>query len=324
MKAAVHDRYGPPEVLRIEDVPAPVAGPGEVLVRVHRSTVNRTDCGFRGAEPVIVRPFSGIRGPRRRVLGNEFAGVVEAIGPGVTRFAVGDRVFGVDQDRFGANAELMVTRETAPIATMPDDMSFDDGAAMCDGFILAHTCLTGGTVGAGTRVLIHGATGSIGTAAVQLAHAWGAQVTAVADASTLELVRSLGADEVIDRHAQDFTRLGRQWDVVFDAVGKLSFTHCRRAVVKGGPYVTTDLGRFWHVPPLVILTAITGRLGTRRTLLPLPSYRQSHVEELRQLWVEGRYRAVIDRHSPLEDIVEATRYVQAGQKVGNVVIDVTD
>ncbi|MBX3031139.1 MAG: NAD(P)-dependent alcohol dehydrogenase [Chloroflexi bacterium] len=324
MKAAVHDRYGPPEVLRIEDVPEPVAGPGEVLVRVHRSTVNRTDCGFRAAEPVIVRPFSGIRRPRRRVLGNEFAGVVEAIGPGVTRFAVGDRVFGVDQDRFGASAELMVTRETAPIATMPDDMSFDDAAAMSDGFILAHTCLTGGTGGAGTRVLVYGATGSIGTAAVQLAHAWGAHVTAVADASTLDLVRSLGAEEVIDRRAQDFTRLGRQWDVVFDAVGKLSFAHCRRAVVKGGPYVTTDLGRFWHVPPLVILTAITGRLGTRRTLLPLPTYRQSHVEELRQLWVEGRYRAVIDRHFPLADIVEATRYVQAGQKVGNIVIDVTD
>jgi NADPH:quinone reductase-like Zn-dependent oxidoreductase len=322
MRAAIHDRYGPPEVLRIEQVPDPTPGPGEVLVRVHRSSVNRTDSGFRRADPIIVRFFSGLRRPRARTLGNEFAGVVEAVGEGVTRFAVGDRVFGVDQDRFGANAELMITRETAPVARMPDEMAYDDGAAMCDGFVLAHTCLTGGKVRAGQRILIYGATGSIGTSAVQLAHAWGAHVTAVADSSTLELVRSLGADEVIDRTTHDFTRNGQQYDVVFDAVGKLSFAHCRRSLVKRGPYVTTDLGRFWHVPPLVLLTALTGRLGTRRTLLPIPSYSKAHVEELRGMWQEGRFRAVIDRHYPLDEIVEANRYVDSGRKVGTVLIDV--
>lgn len=324
MRAAVHDRYGPPEVLRIEDLPDPVPGPGDVLVRVHRSTVNRTDCGFRAADPILTRAFSGLRRPRQRTLGNEFAGVVEAIGPDVSRFAIGARVFGVDQGRFGANAELMVTREGAPIATMPEGMTFDDGAAMCDGFILAHTCLTGAKLDKGQRILVYGATGSIGTATVQLAKAWGAHVTAVADASTVDLVRSLGADEVIDRTREDFTRNGQVYDIVVDAVGKLSFARCRRSVVKGGPYVTTDLGRFWHVPLLVLATAVTGRLGTRRTLLPLPSYRRSHVEELRDLWVDGRYRAVIDRHYPLADIVEATRYVQSGRKVGNLVIDIID
>jgi NADPH:quinone reductase-like Zn-dependent oxidoreductase len=324
MRAAVHDRYGQPEVLRIEDVPAPAAGAGEVLVRVRRSSVNRTDCGFRAGEPIIVRAFSGWRRPRRRILGNEFAGVVEAIGPGVTRLAVGDRVFGVDQDRFGANAELMVTREDAPLATMPEAMAFDDGAAMCDGFVLAHTCLTGARLQGGQRILIHGATGSIGTAAVQLAHAWGAHVTAVGGTSTLDLLRTLGADEVIDRTREDFTRNGRMYDVVLDAVGKLSFWHCRRSVVKGGPFVTTDLGRFWQVPPLVLVTALTGRMGSRRLLLPLPRYRRSHVEQLRELWEAGRYRAVIDRHYPLQDIVEATRYVQSGRKVGNVVMDIAD
>lgn len=324
MRAAVHDRYGPPEVLRIEEIPDPVPGAGEILVRVHRSTVNRTDGGFLAADPFIVRAFSGIRRPRARILGNEFAGVVEAVGPGVTRFREGDRVFGVDQDRFGAHADRMVTREDAPVATMPDDMTFDDGAAMCDGFVLAHTCLTGAGLRAGQRVLVYGATGSIGTAGVQLAKAWGAHVTAVADASTLELVGSLGADEVIDRTREDFTRNGQVYDIVFDAVGKLSFATCRRSVVPGGPYVTTDLGRLWHVPPLVLLTALTGRLGTRRTLLPIPRYRQSHVAELRTLWVEGRYRAVIDRHYPLDAIVEATRYACSGRKVGNVVIDIAD
>jgi NADPH:quinone reductase-like Zn-dependent oxidoreductase len=195
---------------------------------------------------------------------------------------------------------------------------------MSDGFVLARTCLDGGRVGAGTKVLIYGATGSIGSAAVQLAHARGAHVTAVADTGTMELVRSLGADEAIDRTREDFTRSGRTWDVVFDAVGKLSFARCRRSVVPGGPYVTTDLGRFWHAPLLVLLTAVSGRFGTRRTLIPLPRYRRSHVEALRQLWEEGRFRAVIDRHYPLHAIVEATRFVQSGQKVGNVLIDVAD
>jgi NADPH:quinone reductase-like Zn-dependent oxidoreductase len=324
MRAAVHDRYGPPEVLRIETVPDPVAGVGEVLVRVRRSSVNRTDCGFRSGSPVMVRAFVGLRRPRRRTLGNEFAGVVEAVGPGVTRFAAGDRVFGVDQDRFGTNAELMTTSEDAPIAVMPDDMSFDDGAAMCDGYVLAHTCLTGANLTEGQRILIYGATGSIGTAAVQLAHAWGAHVTAVADTRTLDLVGSLGADEVVDRSRDDFTRNGQVYDVVFDAVGKLSFGHCRRSVVPGGPYVTTDLGRFWQAPLVVILTAITGRFGTRRALIPLPRYRRELVEELRSMWQDGRFRAVIDRHYPLAEIVEATRFVGSGRKVGNVVIDVTD
>jgi NADPH:quinone reductase-like Zn-dependent oxidoreductase len=322
MRAVVHDRYGPPEVLRIEDVPDPVAGPGELLVRVHRSSVNRTDTGFRRADPFIVRFFAGLRRPRARVLGNEFAGVVEAIGDGVTRFAVGDRVFGVDQARFGANAELMITKETAPVATMPDGMTFDDGAAMCDGFVLGATALKGARVHAGQRILIYGATGAIGSSAVQLAHAWGAHVTAVADTSTLELIRSLGADEVIDRTQQDFTRNGQTYDIVFDAVGKLSFAKVRRSLVKGAPFVTTDLGRLWHVVPLVLLTAITGRLGTRRTLLPIPRYSKAHVEDLRGMWQEGRFRAVIDRHYPLDQIVEANRFVESGRKVGNVVIDV--
>jgi NADPH:quinone reductase-like Zn-dependent oxidoreductase len=322
MRAAVHDRYGPPEVLRVEDVPEPVARAGELVVRVHRSSVNRTDCGFRSGEPVIVRAFSGLRRPRARILGNEFAGTVEAVGEGVTRFSVGDRVFGVDQARFGSNAELMVTREVAPVATMPDAMTFDDAAAISDGFILAHTCLTGARLRSGQRVLVYGATGSIGSAAVQLASAWGAHVSAVADTSTLDLVRSLGAHEVIDRTHEDFTRNGQQYDVVFDAVGKLSFATCRRSVVPGGPYVTTDLGRLWHVPPLVLITALTGRFGTRRALLPIPTYRRSHVEELRGLWQEGRYRAVIDRHYPLERVAEAHEYLASNESFGKVVIDV--
>lgn len=324
MRAVVHDRYGAPDVLRIDSVERPTPVDDAILVRVHSTTVNRTDCGFRQGDPVIVRFFSGLRRPRFRILGNEYAGVVEQVGPAVTKFSVGDRVFGVNQATFGANADYVCVPQDSPVATMPDGMTFDEGAAVCDGFVLASTCLAGAGLRAGQRILIYGATGSIGTAAVQLAHDMGAHVTAVADSDTLDLVRSLGADVTIDRHAQDFRTIGQTWDIVFDAVGKLSFRYCRRVVRPRGPYVTTDLGRFWHAPVLVLLTAVTGRLGTRRVLLPLPSYRQQEVLLLREMFATGRYRAVIDRRYPFAETIDATRYVQGGQKTGNVVVTVVD
>lgn len=320
MRAVVHDRYGSPEVLRLETIERPVPKEDEVLIRIHVSSVNRTDCGFRQGVPVFVRVFSGVRRPKFRTLGNELAGVVEGVGSAVTRFAVGDRVFGVDQLTFGANAEYTCMRQDGPLATMPAGMSFEEGAAMCDGFILAMTCLRGADLQRGQRILIYGATGSIGTAGVQLAHDMGAHVTAVADTRNLDLARSLGADVVIDRLAEDFASNGETYDVVFDAVGKSNFAHCRGSLTPRGRYVTTDLGRFWHNPPLILLTAITCRFGGRRAQLPLPRYRVREVELLRQMYEAGTYRAVIDRSYPLADVVEATRYVEAGQKVGNVLL----
>ncbi len=324
MRAAVHDRYGAPDVLRLETLERPVPDADQVLIRIHATTVNRTDCGFRSGQPVIVRAFSGLRRPKFRILGNEFAGVVEETGSAVTDLAVGDRVFGVDQDTFGANAEYTCVRQDAPLATMPEGMSFEEGAAMCDGFILALTCLRGADLQRGQRILIYGATGSIGTAAVQLAHDMGAHVTAVADTRNLDLVRSLGADEVIDRFAEDFAKNGQTYDVVFDAVGKSNFGHCRRSLTPRGRYVTTDLGRFWHNPPLVLLTSLTSRIHGRRAMLPIPKYRQREVLMLKEMFAAGRYRAVIDRTYPLEQIVEATRFVETEQKVGNVVVTVVD
>lgn len=309
-------------MLRVAEVPDPEPAPDQVRVRIHASTVNRTDCGFRSGTPWIVRAFSGWRGPRARTLGNEFAGVVDAVGSEVTELAIGDRVFGVDQAGFGTNAELHCMRPDQPIVRIPGDLSFDAAAATPDGYVLASTCLDGARLRAGQRILIYGATGSIGTAAVQLAHDRRAHVTAVADTATLELVRSLGADVVIDRTRDDFRRLGQTWDIVFDAVGKLSFWHCRGVIRPHGPYVTTDLGRFWQNPLLVLATRLTGRMGTRRVLIPLPVYRKPHMERLSDLLATGRYRAVIDRHYPLDQVVEATRYVESGRKVGNVVIQV--
>ena len=228
MRAVVNTEYGGPDVLRILDVERPVPADDEVLVEVHATTVNRTDCGFRAPAPWFIRLFAGLRRPRRTILGTEFAGVVAEVGPAVTEFAVGDEVFGVNADRFGAHAEYLCVRESAPIAPKPSGMSFEEAAAVCDGAILAMTCLTWPHLRAGQSILIYGASGSIGTAGVQLAKHIGAHVTAVCNTDNVEVVRSLGADEVIDYTVEDFTANGQTYDVVFDAVGKKSFAGVQR------------------------------------------------------------------------------------------------
>lgn len=319
MKAVVHTRYGGPEVLGLREVPRPVPAPDEVLVRVHASTVNRTDCGFRAARPWFVRAFTGWRGPRNPILGNEFAGEVVEAGSAVTELAVGDRVFGVDQRTFGANAEYKTVRERDPITTMPAGLSFAEAASVPDGFVLGRACLTAAGVVAGTRLMIYGASGSIGTAAVQLALHLGAEVTAVCDTAGLDVVRSLGPGRVVDYTQEPFLEPGVRYDVILDAVGKLSFRRIRRSLTPDGVYATTDLGWLWHQPLLSIATRFVGR---QRAMLPLPTYSKDHVLLAKELLEAGEYRPVIDRRYPLDDAVEATRYVESGRKIGNVVLDV--
>lgn len=320
MRAVVHDRYGSPEVLRLDEVEQPVPKDDEVMIRVHATTVNRSDCGWRSGRPYFSRFFTGVPRPKRKVLGSEFAGEVAAVGASVTKFAVGDHVFGACG--FGAHAEYVCMRESRLIAQKPKGMSFAEAAAVCDGVAIAGGCLKPAKLAKGRSILIYGASGSIGTAAVQLARISGAHVTAVCDTKHVELVKSLGADEVIDYTKDDFTSTGKKYDVVFDAVGKSSFRRCRRALVRGGTYIETDLGFMWHVPPLALLTRITHRLGGRRVTMPIPKYAAEEIAVLKGLIEAGAYRAVIDRSYPLEQIVEATTYVETGQKTGNVVITV--
>ena len=221
MRAVVHTRFGPPEVLHLTEIPRPVPGPGDVLVRVHSTTVNRTDCGLRSATPWIARFFTGWLRPRHPVLGTEFAGVVEVVGADVKGFVPGDRVFGVNANRLGAHAEYLSLPEQAPIATIPDGLSFDEAAAVCDGMVLGLMLLRSAEVRPGRRIVVYGASGSIGTAALQLAKVLGAHVTAVVDTRHVGLAHDLGADEVVDRLTTDFTHLGRRWDAIIDSVGKL-------------------------------------------------------------------------------------------------------
>ena len=318
MRAVVWDRYGPPEVLRIEDVPQPVPRADEVLIRVHAATVNRTDAELRAGQPLAARIVSGFPRPRRawRILGTEVAGVVAAKGAGVSEFAIGDEVFGVNAYRFGTHAEFVCVREGSALAHKPSGASFDEAAAVCDGAMLALGCLRPADLKKGRSILIYGASGSIGTAAVQLARYFGAEVTAVCRTANSGLVRSLGADHVIDFTEEDFTKNGQAYDVVFDAVGKVSFPHCKGSLKPGGKYLATD-----HLSNLA--RAQWTRFSDRQVVFPVPPrYTKQDVLFLKQLMEAGDYRAVVDRRYPLDQVLEATRYVATGQKIGNVVLTV--
>jgi NADPH:quinone reductase-like Zn-dependent oxidoreductase len=236
VRAVIYDRYGPPEVLRLEEVERPVPNEDEVLVRIHATTVNRSDCGYRAAHPFFSRVITGLRRPRQRIAGTELAGVVEATGAAVTEFEVGDEVFGL---RSGAHADYVCVREQGALAHKPASMSFEEAAAVPDGATIALACLRKADPLKGRTILIYGASGSIGTAAVQLAKHFGAQITAVCNTKNVELVRSLGADEVIDYLKEDFTKNGTTYDVVFDAVGKHSFRRSRRSLKPDGVFIET-------------------------------------------------------------------------------------
>jgi NADPH:quinone reductase-like Zn-dependent oxidoreductase len=317
MRAVVHERYGPPEVLRLEEVERPVPTDDEILVRVHATTVTRTDTGLRSAEYFISRFVTGLLRPRNRILGIEFAGEVAAVGASVTEFKVGDPIFGAKGS--GAWAEYVSISESEPVAHRPANMTFDEAAAVIDGAELALACLRKAPL-EGRSIVIYGASGSIGTAAVQLARYFGAHVTAVCATRNVELVRSLGADEVLDYTREDFTRNGKSYDVIFDSVGKHSFRRSRRSLKPGGMFIETDLGFMWHVPLLLLLTRW---IGSKKVKLGIPHYTKQDVSFLRELIEAGKYRAIIDRRYRLEDVVEAVRYVETGQKTGNVVLTVT-
>jgi NADPH:quinone reductase-like Zn-dependent oxidoreductase len=318
MRAVVHDRYGPPSVLRLEDVERPVPRDDEILVRVRATTVNRTDCHIRAAKPFVWRFFAGLLRPKRRVLGMELAGEVEAVGAAVTEFAVGDHVFGIQgyNRPQGAHAEFTSVRSSDPVAHKPAGMTFEEASAVCDGALMALTALRNRDLRPGRRILVYGASGSMGTAAVQVARYFGAHVTAVCNTKNVELVRSLGADEVIDYLQVDFTKNGETYDVILDAVGKHSFRRCRGSLKPGGVYLPTDVGFMWHAPLLPLLT----RWSNKKVVFGITKYTKEDVLFLKELIEAGKYRAVIDRRYPLEDVIEATKYVETGQKTGNVVL----
>lgn len=325
MRAAVTPEYGSPDVVQVVDVAAPEPADDEVLVRVRATTVNRTDCAYRAARPWVLRASAGLRRPRRTVLGTEYAGDVVAVGGRVTGFGPGDRVFGYCEGRFGAHAELMTARETSSIARVPEGVDLDHAAASTEGPHYARSAIRRARVQPGERVLVNGATGAIGSAAVQLLVHRRASVTAVCAAEHEHLLRELGAELVVDRFAEDFTARPETYDVVLDAVGTSTFGRCRRILRPGGRYVSTDPGPGWQNLAWSALSALGSRLPGRpsrgrRVVFPFPEVGRQVIEEIGELLASGDLVPVIDRRCGLEEIVAAHRYVDAGQKVGSVVV----
>jgi NADPH:quinone reductase-like Zn-dependent oxidoreductase len=322
MRAAVCNRYGGPDVLHIEDVEKPLPREDEVLVRIHAVAVTRADCATREANRHSGRGFElasraifGLRRPRQPILGGDFSGEVSAVGPAVSEYAVGDEVFGSTGIRFGAYAEFISVPESSRISRKPGGLSFVEAAGITDGGLYALSPLRSANVKSGDAVLVYGASGAIGTAGVQLAKYFGAQVTAVTSTKNLELVKSLGPDHVIDYTKEDFTRNGQSYDVIFDAVGKHSFVRSRDSLKPGGRFLPTDgAGNLVRV--------LTTRFQDKKVIFPSSRVTKKDLVFLKELIEAGRFRVVIDRTYALEDVVEAHRYVDTEQKVGNVILTV--
>ena len=320
MKAATIARYGSPGVVEVHDVSTPAPGPDEVLVRVHAATVNRTDCGEL-LHPTLTRLLTRGRRPRRSILGMDFAGTVEAVGAAASVFQPGDRVFGMCPfGKDGAQAEYFCMSETGPIARMPSNLRFDQ-AVVCEGAFYATPAIEHFALKPGDRILIYGASGAIGTAALQLAKDRGAEVAAVVAGRHIGLVRSLGADLAVDYTTDAFDQIGRSFDFVMDAVGKLGIRRWRRWLKPGGVFATTDLGPWSQNLLWLLWTRVT---GNGRVVVPLPKRGsgQAFVTHLRDKIEAGRFVPVIDRRYPLASIANAYRYVQTGEKAGVVVIDI--
>jgi NADPH:quinone reductase-like Zn-dependent oxidoreductase len=318
MKAATYSKYGPPEVVSITSIPKPVAKPNQVLIKVHASTVNRTDCGFRSAEYFVVRFFSGLVNPKNPVLGCEFAGVVEAVGSTVTRFAVGDKVFGYNEQHFGGHAQYLTMEADGAMAHIPENFTFEQAAPLTEGVHYALNQIRSAKVVAGQHVLVYGATGAIGSAAVQLLKQFGAHVTAVCHTQYLERIKVLGADVVLDYTCQDYTQSGQTFDFVLDAVGKTSFGTCKPVLKPKGIYISTELGKHWENVWLPLFAPFMNK----KVRFPIPTINQQDVAYFKQLAETGAFKPLLDKQFALDDIVEAYRYVETGMKVGNVVVTV--
>jgi len=319
MKAVVYTKYGSPNVLQHKEVKKTIPKDHEVLIKIIATTVNRTDCGFRNPEYLAVRLVGGLFKPKKHILGSELAGVVEATGQHVKAFKPGDAVFGLSTFNFGTHAEYICIAENKSITLKPANITFAEAAAVSDGGFLALANIRKIDFSKQPNILINGAAGSIGTASVQFAKYFGAKITAVCNTKDFELLKSLGADEVIDYTKEDFTKNGQLYDVVIDAVGKSSFFSCRKILKSKGIYFSTELG---YLSQNIFLALITPILGGKKVQFPLPKDHKEDIVFIKELMEAGKYKAVIDRTYPFEQLVDATRYVETGQKVGNVVITI--
>ncbi len=319
MKAIVCTKYGPPEVLKLREVEKPTPKDNEVLVKIYATTVNRTDCAMLRAEPFISRFVTGIFKPNRLILGTEFAGKIEAVGKNVTSYEIGDKVFGFDDSGSGSHAQYMTISEDKALTTIPRNITYEQAAASTEGAHYAYNFIKKVNLKSEQKVLVNGATGAIGSAAVQFLKYFGVNVNAVCSTKNIELVKSLGAEKVFDYTKEDFAKDDQKYNFIFDTVGKSSFGKCKPLLKPGGVYISSELG---HMSQNIFLALITPIFGNKKVKFPIPTDCRGSVLFTKKLIEKGKFKAVIDRKYPLEQIVEAYKYVEKGQKIGNVVVTV--
>jgi NADPH:quinone reductase-like Zn-dependent oxidoreductase len=321
MKAIVYTEYGTPDVLRIQELEKPVPEDNEVLIKIYAATVSSEDCTFRKGRPFVARSATGLLKPKLNTLGSYLSGKIEAVGKSVTRFKVGDQVFGATGAEFGAHAEYICLSEEGALVLKPANLNHGEAVSVCSGGLTALPFLrNAGKIQSGQKVLINGASGSVGSAAVQLARYFGAEVTGVCSSANVELVKSLGADKVIDYTKEDFTQGGETYDIIFDTVGKSSFSRCKGSLKPGGIYLLTVLT--W---PILWQMLWTAKIGNKRATITFTGLRSDNEKRedlnfLKELAKSGKVKPVIDKSYSLEQAVEAHRYVDTGHKKGNVVL----
>jgi len=322
MKAIVYTEYGAPDVLKLKEVSKPVPADNEVLIKIVATTVNRTDCATIRAIPFFMRIATGLFKPKNQIPGTEFAGEIEAVGKSVSSLKAGDKVFGFDDQGAGAHAQYTSISEDK-VMTMPDGTTYEQAAASVEGAHYAYNFINKVSLEKGQKVLVNGATGAIGSAAVQLLKYFDVNVTAVCATKNIELVKSLGANRVIDYTKEDFTKDETKYNFVFDTVGKSSFFKCKHLLQSGGVYISSDLGYMAQNIFLPLITPfIKVIIGNKKTIFPMPVDVRGSILLIKSLIEQGKFKAIIDRRYPLEEIAEAYRYVEKGQKTGNVVITV--
>lgn len=321
MRAIIRTQYGAPEVLQLQEIAQPIPKDQEVLIKVYATTVNRTDCAVVSGKPFIMRFFTGLFKPKLFTPGTDFAGVIEAIGKDVKQFKVGDRVWGFDDNGLGSQAEYMILREDKAMIRIPDNITYQEAAASAEAAHYAYNFINKVNINPGDKVMLHGATGAIGSAALQFLKNMGATVTATCRGQHIELIKSLGADKVIDYEQEDFTKDKEQYHFVFDAVGKSTFSKCKPLLYPGGVYISSELGPGAQNPFLALITPL---LGGKKVKFPIPLDIKGSLQFIKNLLEQGKFKPLIDHEHPyqLENITAAYHYVASEQKVGNVVLQV--
>lgn len=321
MRAVTYTEYGSPDVLKIKEVKKPDIKDNEILIKIYATTVNRTDCGFRSAQYFISRIITGLFKPKNPVAGSEFAGKVVKVGADVKNFRLDDRVFGFEDVRSGAHAEYMAQADDGSVAKIPDGFSYEEVAPAGEGATYALNYIRSAKITQGQKVLVYGASGAIGSAGVQLLKSMGVEVTAVCGTKNISKIKTMGADTIIDYQKQDFTQVNNRFDLVFDSVGKSSYGECKKLLKPTGKYCSSELGVGLQNPLLALWFAIT---GSHRVIFPIPKINQETMQYIAKLLKDGSYKPLVDRTYSLDEIVEATKYVETGQKTGNVVIKLAE